>query len=168
MFKKARKTSNSAGERGGFDLIQVLVALIIVGTAAVSATFSIFIGRGALDSEWRKKQALEMATDEMEYWTAFIFEGQGDIAVPDGLKYHTITRQDTLCFLDYEETQPILCTVVREPLQLNLSTFNLQGLEIYKIKVNVIWQEPSDNRNLAFPPDTVKLQSWIIYGNAFN
>ena len=155
--------SRISDQRGGVDLIQFLVALMIIGAAAVSATFSIYIARGNLDSEWRKKRALEIARDEVEYWTAFIFEGQGGIAIPPSLATRAISRQDTIGFEHGNESDPILCQVVREPLEVNESLFELQGLESYKIKVYVTWQEIPDNPKLVFEPDTVRLESWIIH-----
>ena len=150
-------------EKGGVDLIQFVIALIIIGIAAASATFSLYIGRGALDSEWRKKRALEIARDEVEYWTALIYEGQNGMAVPISLQEQTIKRAEVLDPLGDGIRDDIVCSVVREPLEKKILLPGSIDIENYLIKVHVIWQEPSDNPEHSFPPDTVSLQSWMIY-----
>ena len=164
MIKWTKKLlAKISGQRGGVDLIQFLVALIIIGTAAVTATFSIYIARGNLDSEWRKKRALEIARDEVEYWSAFIFEGQGGIAVPPSIATRSIARTDTIGFEHGDQSEPIMCEVVREPLELNQILLATQDIESYKIKVYVTWQEIPDNSNLTFAQDTVRLESWMVH-----
>ena len=164
MLKKAMKfIGRLTDERGGVDLIQFLVALLIIGAAAVSATFSIFIARGALDSEWRKKRALEIARDEVEYWSALIYEGQGNVAVPEMLKTRTITREDTIGYWRGDSEDPILCKVIRDPLILDVVLNSLYNIECYKIKVSVVWNERPDNPDVVFPADTVKLEAWMIH-----
>jgi hypothetical protein len=161
--------SLNMGEAGSMDLIQVVVAFMIIGIAAASATFSIYIGRGALDSEWRKKRAMEIARDEMEYWTAMIYEGQEEIenqkdVLPVRLMNKTIKRSEILDPLSSTSNKDdIICEIVRSPLERNQVLRNQYGLQVYDIEIIVIWQEPADNPNLAFSPDTVKLNSWMIY-----
>ena len=150
-------------ERGGVDLIQFIIALIIIGIAAASATFSLYIGRGALDSEWRKKRALEIARDEVEYWTALIYEGQNGMTVPITLQEQTIKRSEVLDPLGDGVSDDIVCSIVREPLKKKIMLPGSIDIENYLIKVHVIWQEPSDNPEHSFPVDTVSLQSWMIY-----
>jgi len=163
MLKKAVKyLSKMTNEIGGVDLIQILIALIIIGIAAVSATFSVFVARGALDAEWRKKRALEIARDEVEYWTAFIYEGQGGVAVPEFLKIRTITREDTIGFWQGNSDDPIICKVIRDPLEIDEYLKSSKGMECYKIKVSVVWDERSDNPNVVLPADTVKLEAWMV------
>jgi hypothetical protein len=161
--------SLETGETGSMDLIQVVVAFMIIGIAAASATFSIYIGRGALDSEWRKKRAMEIARDEMEYWTAMIYEGQEEIenqndALPIRLINKSISRNEILDPLSSTtDKDDIICEVIRNPLEKNQVLRNRYGLQVYDIEIMVIWQEPAENPNLTFPPDTVKLNSWMIY-----
>jgi hypothetical protein len=163
MLKKAVKfLSKLTGQAGGVDLIQLLIALIIIGIAAVSATFSVFVARGNLDAEWRKKRALEIARDEVEYWSAFIFEGQGGVSVPEFLRTRTITREDTIGFWQGNSEDPVICKVIRDPLEIDEYLKGSMGMECYKIKVSVVWDERSDNPNVVLPADTVKLEAWMI------
>ena len=157
-------------EGGGVDIIQFVVALIIIGVAAVSATFSLFVGKGALDSEWRQKRALELARNEMEYWTAMVYKGQEEDvnqrnALPVRLINKRIVREKVLLDARSEDSNndDIYCEIIRPPLELNQLAKSQTGLEIYKIKVHVIWEEPSENPNLEFEPDTVSLESWMVY-----
>jgi hypothetical protein len=160
--------TNRAGERGGVDLIQFIVAVLIISIAAATAAFSIYIGRGALDTEWRKKRALEIARDEVEYWSGLIYEGVSGMAVPLALKNATIEREMVLDPRGDDANDDIYCNVVREPLELNLVQPGVNDIENYLIKVHVIWQEPSDNPTITFPPDTVSLQAWMIYRNSIS
>jgi hypothetical protein len=162
------KSSDGQRELGGVDLIQFFVAVIIIGIAAATAAFSIFIGRGALDSEWRKKRALEIARDEVEYWSGMIYEGVNGVAVPITLKDISIEREVILDPRGEGDEDDIVCEVMREPLELNIIQPGTNDIENYLIKVHVIWQEPSDNPNVTFPMDTVSLQAWMIYRNSIS
>lgn len=172
----SRKQGNNAFEAdsaqfGGLDLIQFVVALLIIGIAAASSTFSVFIGRGALDHEWRKKRAMEIARNEMEYWSAIIYEGQIELAgqtnpLPIRLTNKTIEREEVLDPRDPESSRDdILCQVIREPLKKNQILYNQNQLLSYKIELAVVWMEPTNmNKNrMDARPDTVKLKSWMIY-----
>ena len=161
-MKKGKIRSKKA-QRGGVDLIQFIIALIIIGIAAASATFSLYIGRGNLDHEWRKKRALEIARDEVEYWTAMVYEGQNGMAVPPSLMDQTISRVEMLDPRGDGIGDNIVCVVYREPMQKKIVLPGTIDIENYLIEVHVVWQEPHDNPKIIFPPDTVSLHSWMIY-----
>lgn len=168
-----KKANNSypahSAQFGGLDIIQFVVALLIIGIAAASSTFSIFIGRGALDYEWRKKRALELARNEVEYWTAMIYEGQIEERnqsrpLPVRLVNKPIEREEILDQRSLNTgDDDIWCKIIREPLDLNNILLNQQSLLSYRIEVSVVWHEPSENQNYNIPADTVKLWSWMIY-----
>jgi hypothetical protein len=60
-------------EKGGIDFVQVATALLIVAIAAVSTTYSIYIGRATLTEQLQEKQAIRYAREEMEYWCGRVF-----------------------------------------------------------------------------------------------
>lgn len=152
------------GEKGGIDLVQLVVALIIVCIAAATATFSMYIGRGALQTEYRKKRALQLARDNMEYWTVKAYWGENGeplnpyiCALPD-VKVVVLDERD----ID-TRSDDIECEIIREPIKKNYHIFGEDTLLMYKIKINVVWNEPVFPNEPVPPPDTVSLQSWMIH-----
>jgi hypothetical protein len=63
-------------EKGGLDFIQVITAIVIITIAAVSTTYSIYVGRLSLEDELQEKQAIRYAQEEMEYWVGRVFVTQ--------------------------------------------------------------------------------------------
>jgi|GEM_PF-1287144 len=153
---------------GGVDLIQLVTALVIIGIAAASATFSMYIGRGNLNHEWRKKRALELARNEIEYWTAFTYLGQGGQGIPDNLRGLTLAHTEILDPRGPTGDDDLICTVQREPVVLNTILAGGADVESYKIKVNVFWDEPSTDETQAAYEDTVSLHTYMIYSNSIS
>ena len=60
-------------EQGGIDFIQIITAILIISIAAVSTTYSIYVGRLTLDEQLQEKQAIRYAREEMEYWAGRIY-----------------------------------------------------------------------------------------------
>jgi len=59
-------------ERGGVDFVQIITAMMIIAIAAVSTTYSIYVGRLSFDEQLQEKQAIRYAREEMEYWSGRI------------------------------------------------------------------------------------------------
>jgi len=150
-------------QKGGVDLIQLIAALVIIGIAAASATFSMYIGRGNLDHEWRKNRALEFARNEIEYWTAFTYQGQAGQGIPDNLRNQTLQHEEILDNRSPLSNDDLMCIVQREPVILNTILADGANVESYLIKVNVIWDEPTTDQEQSAYRDTVKLHTYMIY-----
>ncbi len=168
-MRNGRKTKkNRRGEAGGADLIQFITALMIIAIAAATSAFSLYIGRGALNHEWRKKRALELARNELEYWTALIYEGQNGMGIPPSLSQGTLEYEEILDYRSDEDGDEIKCIIQRKPVELNTILIGSQEAESYHIKINVIWEEPSTDDKQATYPDTVKLHTYMIYSKSIS
>lgn len=159
---------NRKWELGGVDLIQFITALMILAIAAATATFSLYIGRGNLNHEWRKKRALELARDEVEYWTGMTYEGQGGEGIPYNLRDGIIEHQEILDFRGPNNGDDIICRVQRLPVQLNIILSGGADVESYLIRVNVIWEEPFTDNNQSSIADTVNLHTWMVFGQSIS
>jgi len=163
MKKACSSKIKRRAEFGGVDLIQFVTALVILGIAAASAAFSLSIGRGALENEYRKKKALELARNEIEYWTGFIYEGQDGMGVPFYLRDQTLQRIEILDYRSDDADDDIVCRIVREPVTLKIIQPGTNDIENYGITIHVIWDEPTHDRTTAAVTDSVSLSTWMIY-----
>lgn len=154
---------NRRKEFGGTDLIQFITALMILGIAAATAAFSLSIGRGALENEYRKKKALGIARNEIEYWTAFVYEGQDEMGVPFYLRDQTLERVEILDYRTDDDDDDIVCTVIREPVQLKVIQPGVNDIENYQINIHVTWEEPNNDRTGGAMTETVSLSTWMVY-----
>jgi len=62
-------------ENGSLDFVQIVIAILIIAIAAVSTTYSIYVGRATLIEQLQEKQALRYAREEMEYWGGQVLTG---------------------------------------------------------------------------------------------
>lgn len=168
MRSKKTILSKIRSEFGGVDMIQFVVALMIIGIAAAAATFSLYIGRGALDNEWRKKRALEIARDEIEYWTAFVYEGQNGVGIPENIRGMTMEHEMVLDERSDGNDDDIWCRIQREPVELHIIQPGTNDIESYLIKVNVIWEEPTEAEGSTASKDTVSLHTWMIFKDSIS
>lgn len=164
----SKSAINRKWQLGGVDLIQFVTALMILAIAAATATFSLYIGRGNLNHEWRKKRALEVARDEIEYWTGMTYEGQSGEGIPYNLRDAVIEHEQILDFRGPDNSDDITCRVQRLPVQLHTILSGGAEVESYLIKVNVIWDEPFTDDDKPSLADTVKLHTWMIYGQSIS
>ncbi|MBL7191472.1 type II secretion system protein [bacterium] len=151
------------GERGGIDLIQIVVALMIIGIAAATATFSMYIGKGAIETEFRKKRALQLARDEVEFWIAKAYWGDEGVQLNPMSCALTYSRVETLDPRGNGNNDDIECDVIREPITKSYSIAGQDTIIQYKIIVNVVWDEPYFPNEAPPPPDTVSLQTWMVF-----
>jgi len=163
--KQARRRRS---QFGGVDLIQLITALLIIGIAAASATFSMYIGRGNLNHEWRKKRALELARNEIEYWTALTYQGQGGEGIPITLRDQTLVYEEVLDPRGPTNFDDIKCRVQREPVILKIILAGGADIETYLIKVNIIWDEPTTDISQPAYTDTVSLHTYMIYSSSIS
>ena len=130
-------------EKGGIDFIQVITALLIVAIAAVSTTYSIYVGRLTLEGKLQEKQAIRYAREEMEYWA-----GRVMASPPSGQEMIGDTQTGRKVLIDprnpndgsdnvwgkvyYDRTVPVFLMVTGEEVT-----------DFFRIHVWVVW--PIDN-----------------------
>jgi hypothetical protein len=129
-------------EKGSLDFVQIVIAILMIAIAAVSTTYSIYVGRATLTEQLQEKQALRYAREEMEYWagqvlsgevTAFEVGGSGNLGTrvlidardPEDMSDNVWGR---VC---YGRLEPVFSELVGET----------SSIDFYRIHVWVIWPE---------------------------
>jgi hypothetical protein len=136
-------------ERGGLDLVQVIIAMLIVAIAAVSTTYSIYVGRLTLDEKLQEKQAIRYAREEMEYWSGRIL-----VSPPSAQEMLGDTHVGRRILIDPRNPNDQSDNIWGKVYYARIIPVNLQvtGADItdyYKIHVWAIWPDnaPQEERH---------------------
>jgi hypothetical protein len=126
-------------EQGGLDFVQVIIAMLIVAIAAVSTTYSIYVGRLTLDQKLQEKQAIRYAREEMEYWSGRIL-----VSPPTSQERLGDSRNGRRVLIDprnpNDESDNIWGKVFYDRIiPVNLQITGEDITDYYKIHVWVIW-----------------------------
>ena len=150
-------------QRGGLDFIQVITAMMIVAIAAVSTTYSIYVGRLSLEEELQEKQAIRYAREEMEYWAGRVLvsppspqEVLGDTQTGRRVlidpRNPNVRNDNVWGRVYYGRILPVRLLITGEDI-----------IDYYKIHVWVIW--PDNNSVPASERRRVDLHSSMIQMN---
>jgi hypothetical protein len=136
-------------ERGGLDFVQVIIAMMIVAIAAVSTTYSIYVGRLTLDEKLQEKQAIRYAREEMEYWSGRVL-----VSPPNSQEMLGDAQTGRRVLIDPRKPNDASDNIWGKVFYARITPVNLQvtGEELtdyYKIHVWVVWPDnvPEEERH---------------------
>lgn len=134
---------NARGDGGGVTFIEVMVIFIMVSTAVVGTTFSLFYGNRMLDTDMHRQQVLRIVQEEVEYWVARMYlSSPGD---PSEYELAAKTKYKSVA-LD-TDVPPIVIWLSRDaivavPDMNNFSSTGEPATAYWKITIWAEWDEP--------------------------
>ncbi|MBS1261366.1 MAG: hypothetical protein MAG453_00687 [Calditrichaeota bacterium] len=135
----ARRTHVS---RPGVTLIELVVALVVIGTAAVGTTIAVFNAYGQLQRQRHRMTANEFLRAEVEYW-----QGRIHIAMPTPAEMSSRGPERVVTI---DERSPgnahddIIGVVRREPIEAHVLINTTNTLQYYwEIPVVINYTEPT-------------------------
>ncbi len=130
-----------SGSRRGMTLIELVVGMMVVGTAAVGTTIAVFNAYGQLQRQRHRMVANQLMRAEIEYWqgrvhTAFPTVHQMNNAITHPV---VIDKRDP-----GDRYDDILGEVTREPIREHVLVATSTQLQYYwEIPVKIVYTEPT-------------------------
>jgi len=135
----ARQTTYRRRERGAIDLMQAVVAFLMITVAVVGTTYAMFYGRQALIRQEHRKVALYQLRQYVEHWTSRITLGASGISARDMLG-----GPDTAVYVDLDDpsvpdgVEAVIVRGCTEAVDLPETGVNV---DYYRIHFSATWQE---------------------------
>ena len=130
-----------SGSRRGMTLIELVVGMVVVGTAAVGTSIAVFNAYGQLQRQRHRMIANQYMRAEIEYW-----QGRIHTAPPTVHQMNNAIRHEVII----DEREPgdryddITGEVVRQPIRPHILVSTSSQLQYYwEIPVSIKYTEPS-------------------------
>lgn len=139
MHKKAWMS-----DEGGIDFVQVVVGLLIIGIAAVGTLQAMFYGYEQLDYQMRYRKAISIARSYVEYLQGRIHTdfnpGDAQFMAGNQARPETVLLDKRDPSTNYDD---IYCDISYGRIDPIDDDQTGRGVDWYKIRVYLSWQEPS-------------------------
>jgi len=126
-------------ERGAIDLMQAVVAFLMITVAVVGTTYAMFYGRQALIRQEHRKVAIYQLRQYVEHWTSRVF--LTEISHQEGLGG---PQTAVVVDLDDEfvsERARVRATITRGPTETVDLPETGTGDDFYRLSFSATWQE---------------------------